>query len=141
MALRNVFIDVFRSSTKGSLTGNLSEPQSTECSSIWKTPVLSSGRVLKPTEKSLFSSPLSAHTSLAPVSSWSISTSLPSISLISRISVTVNPYSLSFTFSSFDIRISWRSDFSVAAPIIYLRALLEALEPFGSPLVRHIIFP
>ena len=97
IALRKVFIEVLRSSTNGSLTGYLSEPQSTECSSMWNTPVLSSGRVLNPTEKSLFSSPLSAHTSFAPVASCSISTSLPPISFISRMFVTVKPCILSFT--------------------------------------------
>ena len=39
MAFKNVFRDPFTSSTKGSFTGNFRDPQSTECSRMWATPV------------------------------------------------------------------------------------------------------
>ena len=58
MALRNVFIELFSSSTKGFFTGYLRLPQSTECSRICATPVESSGGVLKVTPNTLFSSSL-----------------------------------------------------------------------------------
>lgn len=48
MAFKNVFKEPFTSSTNGSFTGNFSEPQSTECSRMWATPVLSFGGVLNP---------------------------------------------------------------------------------------------
>lgn len=67
MALRKVWSDVFSSSTKGSFTGYLSEPHSTECSRTWNTPVESSGRVLKAMENALFSSARSSQQSSAPV--------------------------------------------------------------------------
>ena len=58
MALRKVFIELLMSSTKGFLTGYLREPQSTECSRMWATPVESSGGVLKVMPNTLFSSSL-----------------------------------------------------------------------------------
>ena len=56
MAFRKVCIELLMRSTKGSFTGNLADPQSTECSRMWKTPVESVGGVLKPMAKALFSS-------------------------------------------------------------------------------------
>ena len=67
IALRKVFMDVLRSSTNGSFTGNFSEPLSRECSRMWKTPVLSSGMVLKMMENSLLSIPLSIQQISVPV--------------------------------------------------------------------------
>ena len=53
MAFRNVCMELFSRSTNGSLTGNLSEPHSTECSRIWNTPVSSAGGVLNAMENAL----------------------------------------------------------------------------------------
>ena len=47
MAFKNVCMLVFSRLTKGSLTGNFSEPHRTECSRMWKTPVSSAGGVLE----------------------------------------------------------------------------------------------
>ena len=49
-------IELLSRFTKGSFTGNLSEPQSTECSRMWKTPVSFAGGVLKAIENALFAS-------------------------------------------------------------------------------------
>ncbi len=54
-------------SPKGSLALNFLEPQSTECSNIWATPVLSVGVVLKLIENNLLSSSFSKCKSLAPL--------------------------------------------------------------------------
>ncbi len=58
MAFRKVCIELLMRSVNGSFTGNFAEPQRTECSRMWKTPVLSVGGVLKPMAKALFSSSL-----------------------------------------------------------------------------------
>ena len=58
MALRNVCIDPLRRLTKGSFTGNFSDPQRTECSRMWNTPVSSAAGVLNEMENDLFTSPL-----------------------------------------------------------------------------------
>ena len=100
MAFKKVFIELFIKSTKGSFTGYFSEPHSTLCSRMWNTPVSSSGRVLKATEKSLFISPLSIQHSCAPVLSWVISYSVPESSSAFRARVTVKPYSFCPTDSS-----------------------------------------
>ena len=93
MAFRNVFMEDFSSSTKGSFTGNLSLPHRTECSRMWNTPVESSGRVLKPMQNSLLVSPLSTQTREALVLSWVISTRFALSSATSRTRVTVKPCS------------------------------------------------
>ena len=56
MAFKNVCIELLSRFTNGSFTGNLSEPQSTECSRIWKTPVSFAGGVLKAMENALLES-------------------------------------------------------------------------------------
>ena len=94
MALRKVFMEPLSSSTKGSRTGNLREPHRVECSRMWKMPVLSSGRVLKMMENSLFFSPLSSQISCAPLLTWTISTRVPFSSALSRTRVTAKPYCL-----------------------------------------------
>ena len=66
MALRKVLRELFISSTKGSFTGYRAEPQSTECSRMWNTPVSSQGWVWKAMPKVLFSSARSSHTRRAP---------------------------------------------------------------------------
>ena len=56
MAFKNVCIELLMRSTNGSLTGYFAEPQSTECSRMWNTPVESVGGVLNPIANALFSS-------------------------------------------------------------------------------------
>ncbi len=56
IAFKNVCIELLMRLTNGSLTGNFLDPQSTECSRMWKTPVLSAGGVLNAIENALFSS-------------------------------------------------------------------------------------
>ena len=56
--------------TNGSLTGKRSEPHSTECSRMWKTPVSLAGGVLKAIEKALLSSAQASHITRARVASW-----------------------------------------------------------------------
>ena len=68
-ALRNVCIDVLSRLTNGSLTGKRSEPHSTECSRMWKTPVSLVGGVLNAIEKDLLVSSLAIHMRRAPVAS------------------------------------------------------------------------
>ena len=97
IAFRKVLIELFIKSTKGSFTGYFSEPQSTLCSSMWNTPVESSGRVLKPTQKSLFASPLSIQQSCVPTFSCRISTNLPPSSADSLILSTRKPPMISPT--------------------------------------------
>ena len=58
--------------TKGSLTGKRSEPHSTECSRMWKTPVSSAGGVLKAMAKDLLTSGVASQRARAPVASWHI---------------------------------------------------------------------
>ncbi len=58
MALRNVCMDPLSRLTKGSLTGNFSDPHRTECSRMWNTPVSSAAGVLKETENALLASSL-----------------------------------------------------------------------------------
>ena len=53
MAFRNVCMLLFSRFTKGSFTGNFREPHSTECSSMWNTPVSFAGGVLKAMENDL----------------------------------------------------------------------------------------
>lgn len=70
-ALRNVLSEPFISSTNGSLIGYLRLPQSTECSRMCGTPLLSSTGVRSTAPKVLFSS--SGETqemTSAPVLSW-----------------------------------------------------------------------
>ena len=43
IAFKKVCMEVFSRLTKGSFTGNFSDPHSTECSKMWKTPVSSAG--------------------------------------------------------------------------------------------------
>ncbi len=83
MAFKNVFSEPFTNSTNGSFTGNFSEPHNTLCSKIWATPVLVSGGVRKPMEKTLFSSSLSIKNNLAPVFLCERTTPREFISLIS----------------------------------------------------------
>ena len=59
-------MELCSSDTNGSFTGNFSEPLSTLCSRMWKTPVSFSGRVLKETAKVLLRSALSKYNSRAP---------------------------------------------------------------------------
>ena len=70
MALRNVCMELLIRSTNGSLTGNLADPHSTECSRIWNTPVESAGGVLKPMAKALFSSSHARYSRRAPEAVW-----------------------------------------------------------------------
>ena len=56
MAFRNVCMELLSRFTNGSLTGNLSEPHSTECSKMWNTPVSSAGGVLNEMENALLAS-------------------------------------------------------------------------------------
>ena len=65
-ALRKVLREPLRSATNGSFTGYLSDPQRTECSMIWKTPVLFSGMVLNIIAKVLLLSSRSMKSSSAP---------------------------------------------------------------------------
>ena len=81
MALRNVCIELFSRLTKGSFTGNLRDPQSTECSRIWKTPVSSDAGVLKVMEKLLLLSPLARYRRRAPVRECVKMYAWPAISL------------------------------------------------------------
>ena len=99
MALRKVFMLLFISSTKGSLTGYFSLPHKVVCSRIWNTPVSSEGRVLKAMAKSLFRLPLSIQQTSPPVFSWRISTMVPPISDPERQRVIRNPQRISLTFS------------------------------------------
>ena len=71
-AFRNVCIELLSRCTKGSLTGKRSEPQSTECSRMWKTPVSLAGGVLKAMAKALLSSAQASHMRRAPVAAWRI---------------------------------------------------------------------
>ena len=59
MAFKNVCMEVFSKLTKGSFTGNFSDPHSTECSKMWNTPVSSAAGVLKVMEKALLASSFS----------------------------------------------------------------------------------
>ncbi len=70
MALRKVLSELFISSTNGSLIGYLRDPQSTECSRMWATPVESDGGVAKLMPNTLFSSALRSEISSAPVATW-----------------------------------------------------------------------
>ena len=65
-------MDPLMRSTNGSLTGNLAEPLSTECSRMWKTPVSSTGGVLKAMANALFSSSQARCTRRAPEEAWRI---------------------------------------------------------------------
>ena len=67
MAFKKVFKDPLTSSTNGSFTGNLSDPQSTVCSMICGTPVLSDGGVRKPMQNTLLLSSLLMRNIFAPV--------------------------------------------------------------------------
>ena len=67
MAFKKVFREPFTSSTKGSFTGNFSDPQSTLCSRMWGTPVESFGGVRKPMQNTLLLSSLDRRNTLAPV--------------------------------------------------------------------------
>ena len=66
MAFKNVCMEVFSKLTKGSFTGNFSDPHSTECSKMWNTPVSSSAGVLKVMEKALLASSFSMNMRRAP---------------------------------------------------------------------------
>ena len=67
IAFKNVLSDPLASSIKGSLTGNLSDPHNTVCSTMCATPVLSFGGVRNPILNTLFSSSFSIRATLAPV--------------------------------------------------------------------------
>ena len=73
---------------EGSFTGYFSEPQRTECSRIWATPVESFGGVRNVAPKHLFSSLLTMESNSAPVASCRHSLTVPetSESLSSRTS-------------------------------------------------------
>ena len=70
MAFKNVCMLVFSRLTKGSLTGNFSEPHKTECSKMWNTPVSSAGGVRKAMENALLRSSLRRYRSFAPLTGW-----------------------------------------------------------------------
>jgi len=67
MAFKKVFSEPFANSINGSFEGYFLEPQRTVCSTIWATPVESSGGVLNPIQNTLFSSSLEMRASLAPL--------------------------------------------------------------------------
>ena len=106
MAFRNVCIELFSRSTNGSLTGNLSEPHSTECSRMWNTPVSSAGGVLNAMENALLLSPFRRYSSCAPLLSWSSTYAVPSISGSSSRVRTVNPCSFCSGARSMQCRLS-----------------------------------
>ena len=71
IALRKVFKEPLTSSTNGSLSGYLREPQSVECSTMCATPVSSTGGVRNEMEKTLLSSSLARKKRRAPLFSCS----------------------------------------------------------------------
>ena len=70
IAFKNVFIDVFNIVINGSLAGYLRDPESTECSTIWATPVESFGGVLNPIPKERFWSSFSTQITCPPDCLW-----------------------------------------------------------------------
>ena len=70
MAFRKVFIDVFNMVINGSLAGYLRDPERTECSTMWATPVESFGGVLKPIPNERFWSSFSTQITWPPDCSW-----------------------------------------------------------------------
>ena len=94
-AFRNVAKELFSRSTNGSFTGYFSEPQRTECSMMWATPVSSCGKVRNPIAKVMLSSSRSSHARSAPFFSYAIRTSRPFTSGNSVTLRTVNPLTTS----------------------------------------------
>ena len=92
MAFRKVCMEVFSKLTKGSFTGNFSDPHSTECSKMWKTPVSSAAGVLKLMEKALLASSLARYMSRAPEATWVMRCAVPSISGRSSLRSQANPW-------------------------------------------------
>ena len=92
MAFKNVCMEVFSRLTKGSFTGNFSDPHSTECSRMWNTPVSSAAGVLKVMEKALLASSFSMNMRRAPEAAWRMRCTTPSTSLTGSLSTAVKPW-------------------------------------------------
>jgi hypothetical protein len=100
MAFKKVCMEVFSRLTKGSFTGNFSDPHSTECSRMWKTPVSSAAGVLKVMEKALLASSFSRYSRRAPEAACVITWAAPSISGISREPVSSKPWAAAIALTS-----------------------------------------